>query len=93
MVTCGAGYPLQHKCNKQTNLVVCVHVILVEETFVLVYWPEEECVSVVAGPRVSGDHQVGGMCAVSIRRKAYFGKVAATGKYVDIHCRCTVHVL
>ena len=46
----------------------------------LVYWPEEDCVSVVGGARVSGDQQVGSMCTVTIQRKTYSGRVAAAGK-------------
>ena len=58
--------------------------LLVEETFVLVYWPEEDCVSVVPGARVSGDHQSGTDCSVIIRKKEYTGQVAATGKCIRI---------
>ena len=46
----------------------------------LVYWPEEDCVSVVAGPRVSGDREVYSVCTVSIERRQCSGQVAATGK-------------
>jgi len=51
-----------------------------DKNFVLVHWPEEDCVSVVPVARVSGDQQVGSSCTVHIRGKTYTGQVAATGK-------------
>ena len=46
----------------------------------LVYWPEEDCVSIVAGLRVSGGRQVHSVCTVFIQKRQYSGQVAATGK-------------
>ena len=45
----------------------------------LVYWPEEDCISVVAGSYVSGNQQAGSTCTVSMQ-KTYSGQIAATGK-------------
>lgn len=57
--------------------------LFIDELFVLVYWPEEDCVSVVAGTRVTGNQHIGTKCKVSIQNKHYTGQVAATGK-----CAC-----
>ena len=46
----------------------------------LVHWPEEECMSVVAGSHVSGNQEAGSTCTVSMQKRTYSGQVAATGK-------------
>ena len=55
------------------------------EGFVLVYWPDEECMSVVASSRVTGSHEVGDECTVTMQRKTYSGRIAATGMYVCVN--------
>ena len=51
--------------------------------FVLVYWPEE-CLSVIASSCVSDDHTVGDMCEVTMQKKTYSGRIAATGMWVHV---------
>ena len=48
--------------------------------FVLVFWEQEDSVSVVPSARVKGDLIVGEECEVIIQQKAYCGRVTATGK-------------
>ena len=50
----------------------------------VVHWPKEDCVSIVPGTRVSGDHQVGTDCSMTIRSREYTGQVAATGKCIQV---------
>ena len=50
------------------------------DSFSLVYWPDEECVSVVSPSAIVTEAGVGEECRVKIKGVFYTGKVAATGE-------------
>lgn len=50
------------------------------EQFILVYWPDEDCVSVVSEESVEGTNDMGEPCAVKLGKKVYSGRTAAIGK-------------
>lgn len=50
------------------------------EQFILVYWMDEESVSVVDEESVEGVKAVGEMCSVKLGKTSYSGKTAAVGK-------------
>ena len=60
------------------HVVVTVSVIVAEHY--LVYWPEEDSVSVVPVENVQEKCEVGKECEVKLGRKCYKGKVCAIGK-------------
>ena len=60
------------------------------ERFFLVYWPDEEAVSVVKESDVIESHiqtlGEGMECSVEIRGKEFFGVIAAAGMLYKIDC-------
>ena len=56
------------------------YVPFLEESYLLVYWEEEDAVSVIATHQVEGEPKQGELCKVKIKRKMYTGRVASIGK-------------
>ena len=45
------------------------------------FWPDEECVTVVGEDLVEGARVVGETCSVKLGKKLYSGRTAALGEY------------
>lgn len=63
------------------SLPLCaIFALFILEQCILVYWVEEDSVTVVEEDHVDGVRSVGEMCGVKCGKNVYQGKIAATGK-------------
>ena len=62
-------------------IYICTTTNYLYEEFCLVFWPEEEQVSVVAKSRLLEGNAVGDTCSVRVRRAVHKGSILAIGKY------------
>lgn len=67
-------------CGSALLLRAAIFALFILEQCILVYWIEEDSLTVVEEDRVDGVHSVGEMCGVKCGKNVYKGKIAATGK-------------